>query len=202
MQVAKNVFKPSRSREWTAERVAQLATEELKQLRANAERLGASDVIALCDEALAKRPRSAAGGRAPASSRRHGRNLISRAKAFEARGVYLPDGGGSWSGVRKSDGVVVMSLWADAVLSEGGGCSQRLWGPDLDGARADSPAGRDRLEHCRLAQAQGGAEGLLVYGEARSVQGVDPEVVIQLRVEQRGEEFWAVWGARAEPGPL
>lgn len=214
MQVAKSVFKPSRGREWTAERIAQLTTEELQRLRENAERLGAAEVLALCDAALEKRPRSGAGGRAAATSRKHGRNLISRAKAFQARGVYLPDSGGSWSGVRKSDGVVIMSLWASAVVSAGGSCSQLLWGPNLDGSRpwSDTPAGQERLEHCRLALAQGGAEGLLVYGEgleghltedkARSVYGVDPEVVVQLRVEQRGEEYWAVWGAKAIARPL
>jgi len=49
-------------------------------------------------------------------------------------------------------------------------------------------------------------EALLVYGESlegyipedrtRSVHGVDPETVVTLKVERRGEEYWAVWGRR------
>ena len=64
--------------------------------------------------------------------------------------------------------------------------------------------GQERLEHCRLAAEGGGAEGLLVYGErmegtlpddkALSVQGVDPHIVLTLRVDKRGEEYWASWG--------
>jgi len=47
---------------------------------------------------------------------------------------------------------------------------------------------------------------VLVYGEpldgylpedrARSVHGVDPEIVLQLEVERRGDEYWAVWGRK------
>jgi hypothetical protein len=199
--------------QWTEERIAQLQTPEIKQLRANAERLGEAAVLALCDTALELRPRGRAkNGAAPA--RRERRHLISRAKAFQARGVYLAQGASSWSGVRKSDGVVVMSLWASSVRSNEGGCSQLLWAPNVDGSRpwSDKPAGKERLAHCKLALEQGSAEGLLVHGQsleghlaeekARSVYGVDPEIVVHFRVEKRGEEYWAVWGSKTADRPL
>jgi hypothetical protein len=110
--------------------------------------------------------------------------------------------------VRKSDGAVVISLWADAVGSSEGACSYLLWAPNVAGSRpwSDQPGGKERLEHCKLVLNGGRAEGVLVYGErlegylpedrARSVHGVDPEVVLQLEIERRGEEYWAVWGRK------
>jgi hypothetical protein len=141
---------------------------------------------------------------------KNGRHLVSRNRAFEARGVFLQDTRGSWSGVRKSDGMVVLTIWAKGVESGDGTCSYLLWAPNIDGARpwSDKAAGKERLEHCRLAVKQGGAEGLLVYGErleghlpedkARTVQGVDPETVLRVKVEARGDEYWAVWGHKTE----
>ena len=51
---------------------------------------------------------------------------------------------------------------------------------------------------------RGRAEGLLVYGtriegtlpddRALTVDGVDPQTVLDLRVEKRGDEYWALWG--------
>ena len=131
---------------------------------------------------------------------------MSRSRAFEARGVFLLDGRTSWGGIRKSDGTVVVGLWAQSVQSGEGGCSYLLWAPNADGSRpwSDKPGGRERLEHCKLAVKANAAEGVLVYGEsldgmlpedrARSVHGVDPEIVLRLQVEQRGDEYWAVWG--------
>jgi hypothetical protein len=213
MQPAKTAFKPARSHDWSAERIEKLSTEEIGQLRRNAEALGEAGVAALCDEALRKRPRGGAKRAAP-SAVKHGRRLVSRAKALQARGVYLTEGAGSWSGLRKSDGKVVMCLWAANVVSDDGGCSQLLWAPNEDGTRpwSDTPAGHERRAHCKLALEQGGAEGLLVYGEqlhghlaedkVRSVHGVDPEVVVRFQVEQRGEEYWAIWGRKAAGGAL
>lgn len=213
MQPVKNTFKTRREHGWTAERLASMSTSDLQQLRANAETLAESELVALCDTALADRPRS--GGKGGGSvAPRQARRLISRRRAFEARGVYLPAFDSSWSGVRKSDGVVVMSLWAGAVITGEEGCSQLLWGPNVDGANpwADKLGGRERAAHCKLALERGSAEGLLVQGSqkegpatednARSVYGVDPEVVIHFRVEQRGNEYWAVWGGKAEAKPL
>ena len=167
--------------------------------------LGESEVAQLCETVLATRavrPRPSSGKRSKP------KRLVSRSAAFEARGVYLENLRTSWGGVRRSDGTVVFGMWADAVQSRDGGCACLLWTPKSEGAHrwCDSPAGRERLRHCQLAVAGAGAEGLLVYGErleghapeekARSIHGVDPQTVVRLRVEKRGEEYWAVWGAR------
>ena len=128
------------------------------------------------------------------------------------RGVQLNAGMSSWGGVRRSDGVVVLSLWADDVRSEHGGCSCLLWAPNKAGSRpwSDTRAGNERLEHCKLAVQQGEAEAILVHGlrldgvlpeqRARSVSGADPAVVIRFQVVQRGAEYWAVWGTAAAAG--
>ena len=213
MDAYRNTFKPSKAQEWTRERVEQLSKQDIEQLRANANRLGETAVVAVCDEALNARPASASA-RGAGAPRKGTKRLVSRAKAFQARGIYLPEVGNSWSGVRKADGRVVFSLWAAGIVSGPDGCSCLLWQPNLEGTQpwSDTQSGKLRLEHCRLALAQGAAEGLLVQGEAldgylpehkaRTVHGVDPEVVVQLRVQQRGEEYWAVWGTKAEQAPL
>jgi hypothetical protein len=209
MQPSKNVLSQRRAAAWTGERIGQLDRKEIEQLRANAMSLDEQVVVALCDEALNVLPKTGGkAARAPAGLAK-ARRLISRGKAFEARGVYLVDARSSWSGVRKSDGMVVMSLWADAIKSRDGACNYLLWAPNSNGARSwyDSPAGRERLAHCRLVAEGKTAEGLLVYGEplaghlpedkARSVHGVDPEAVLNFTVEKHGEEYWAVWGRKA-----
>ena len=206
MQVRNIPFKNGNSRDWTAERIERLTKQEMEALRANAERLGESALADLCTELL-KRARTAVG-KAKQKAGTPGRRLISRAKAFEARGVFLTDVRSSWSGVRKSDGKIVMSIWDAAVASDSGACSCLLWAPNIDGARpwSDTPAGKERLEHCKLAL-EAGAEGLLVHGEplegrlpedkARTIHGVDPETVLSFQVEKRGAEYWAVWGKKA-----
>lgn len=201
------VFKAPRSTEWTRERVESLESTELSQLLANADRLGETALAAECREILAARPRG--GGRATANARtRQLRRLVPRSRAFSARGVWLADPRTSWSGVRKSDGVVVIALWHAAILTQGGTCHYLLWAPNVDGARpwSDSPPGRERREHCKLASGAE-AEGLLVHGEslpgrlpeerARSILGIDMETIVRLRVELRGEEYWAAWGRAA-----
>ena len=40
-------------------------------------------------------------------------------------------------------------------------------------------------------------EGRFPEDKATTVSGVDPAVVLEFRVEHRGQEYWAVWGARA-----
>ena len=205
MQVRTVPIKRGNTQDWSRERVERLSKLEMEQLRANAERLGETALADMCAE-LIKRARSATGKAAAAKSPK--RRLISRAKAFEARGVFLTDPRSSWSGVRKSDGRVVMTIWDAAVKSGEGGCSCLLWGPNVEGARpwSDTPAGRERLEHCKLAL-EGGAEGLLVHGEpldgrlpedkARTILGVDPETVLSFKVEKRGDEYWAIWNKKA-----
>lgn len=194
--------------EWTLERISQLSAQDIKQLRENAERLNEAAVVALCSEALTGKRASSRSGRkaGPGTKPRH---LIARVRAFEARGVWLQDARTSWGGVRKSDGAVVMALWADAIESADGGCSYLLWAPNIKGSRpwSDEAAGVERLEHCKRALEQGRAEGLLVYGErlsdripedrAYAVHGVDPQTVVVFEVEQRGSEYWARWGKKA-----
>jgi hypothetical protein len=208
MQIRKAAAFRSRATDWTKERIGQLRKQEIQQLQINAGALGETAVVALCDEVLRERPkvRSTAAGRAAAPLKR--RRLVSRRKAFETRGVTLQDARTSWSGVRKSDGAVVISLWADAIESADGACSYLLWAPNAGGSRpwSDQVAGKERLEHCKLVVNGSRAEGLLVYGErldgclpedkARSVHGVDPETVLHLEVERRGDEYWAVWGRK------
>ena len=208
MNTAATAFKSPRGSVWTRERLDQLGTQELINLQANAARLGETELAALCDDRLKERPR-----RGPASSgairRMKGQHkLLPRSKAFGARGVWLQDPRTSWSGVRKADGVVVIALWQAAVRAIDGGCICLLWSPNSKGVRpwSDSAAGRERLDHCKLAMQRGAAEGLLVQGEplegrlpedrARTVLGIDAETVVHLQVEMRGAEYWATWGKK------
>ena len=207
MQIRKAVFS-SRANDWTKERIGQLRKQEIEQLQINAGALGEDGIVALCEEVLRERPRARGGAAARAARAPKRRRLVSRNKAFETRGVTLRDARTSWSGVRKSDGAVVISLWADAIQSAGAGCSSLLWAPNVGGSRpwSDGAAGKERLEHCKLVLSGGRAEGVLVYGEplegflpedkARSVHGVDPEIVLHLTIERRGDEYWAVWGSK------
>ena len=210
-----DAFKRGRAQEWTAERIEQLSAQDIKQLRANAERLDEPGLVTLCTDALNGKARR----RAPSDPRRNvgprtaARKLIARTKAFGARGVQVQDPRTSWGGVRKLDGGIVMALWADAIETAEGGCRYLLWAPNADGTRpwSDTPAGRERLEHCKRAIELGRVEGLLVYGKrlegrlpedkASAIYGVDAETVILFEVEAHGEEFWAVWGKRPAASP-
>ena len=51
------IIRSSRAVQWTRERIDSLSTIEVRQLRANAERLHEPEVTALCDEVLDARPR-------------------------------------------------------------------------------------------------------------------------------------------------
>lgn len=196
----------NRASDWTMERVAKLERDEIEQLKANALGLGEDEVVALCEAALANCPKRRPA--APAKKRKAG-PLVSRSAAFEARGVYLQNARTSWGGIRKSDGTVVMGLWADAVKSRDGGCACLLWAPNVDGSHpwSDTEPGQERLKQCQLIVAGAAAEGLLVLGElleghvpeekARTVYGVDPQTVVRFTVEKFGGEYWAVWGKRA-----
>ena len=208
MKTAATVFKAGRASVWTRERVEQLSRDDMLNLQANAVRLGEQALAALCDELLRERPRRepAGGGAVSQIKRRH--EFMSRSRAFEARGVWLRDPRTSWSGVRKADGMVVMAMWQAAVELREGACTCLLWAPNVDGMRpwSDTAAGRERLEHCQLALERQGAEGLLVHGEAlegclpedraRTVLGVDMEILIRFQVEMREAEYWASWGKK------
>lgn len=199
--------KRGHAEEWTRERVAQLPPQEILQLQANAARLNEPDLAAMCSDVLTQaRVRARAAARGDPGAGTKARNLVARAKAFEARGVFLQDARTSWGGVRKSDGAIVMALWADAIESLDGACRCLLWAANTAGSRpwSDTVAGRERLEHCRRAVELGRAEGLLVYGRrlegrlpeerAAAIHGADAETVLDFAVEARGEEYWAVWG--------
>jgi hypothetical protein len=208
-----SVFKAGLAEAWTRERVSSLSAPEIKQLRANAERLNEPELAKLCGEVLKESPRTRQAVREKTGSGTRARRLIARVKAFEARGVFLQDSR-DWCGVRKADGAVVMALWADAVELIDGACRYLLWAPNVDGVRpwSDKPAGRERLVHCKRAVELGSAEGLLVYGQgitgqlpedkAYAIHGVDAETVLSFRVEAVGNEFWAVWGQKAAAAPL
>jgi len=195
--------------QWTKARVDALKTEDVQQLRANAEARGNGDVVALCDEVLRERPATNIRRKITRQHELDGRPLVSRGKAFEMRGVKLHNPRWSWGGVRASDGVVVFTLWAADVETKGSTRRYMLFGPDRGGDRpwADTPGGKERLEHCRAALLRGNAEGLLIYGERRGrdlpleeashVSGADPYTVLRFRVERHGEEYWAVWDTRA-----
>jgi hypothetical protein len=194
------------SERWTIERIARLDRSEVAQLRTNAMGLGDAHVVGLCDKALLNAPKDGRGEltrRLKAS----GVRLVSRRGAFETRGVTLHSLS-SWGGVRASDGMVVLSIWKDAIRSDNGRCSYLLWAPNQDGSRpwSDKQAGRERLEHCRQACERGSAEALLVYGEAfdghlpedkaKTISGVDATIVLRVDVVLHGREYWAMWGGR------
>jgi hypothetical protein len=201
-------FKRARVEIWTRDKIESLSTPEVRQLGANALRLGEAELAALCDAVLDARPR----GRAPVRRlvrKNEPRRLVSRAQALALRGATMHNRSWSRGGVRPSDGTVVLTLWAEDVQAANGANSYLLWAPNVEGSRpwSDTPGGQERLEHCRLASKGGSTEGLLVYGErmegslpddkALSVHGADPDTVLTLRVEKRAEEYWATWGGRA-----
>ena len=200
---AAHSFRNGRATEWTRERLENLATAELINLQANARRLDEPELAQLCGELLGRRPKHACDRSTPHESRR----LLSLSRAFAARSVWLGDGSRNWSGVRKADSGVVFALWHRSIeIVEGGGCACLLWAPNVDGGRAwsDTDAGKERREHCKAAIERGGAEGLLVHGEslanrlpedrARSIHGIEAGMVLPMRIEMRGEEYWAAWG--------
>jgi hypothetical protein len=206
---ANDAFKRHHAEEWTLARIGELSVQDIKQLRENAERLHEPSVVELCSQALKDAKPAKGRVRRKSGTGTKARRLIARVKAFEARGVFLEDARASWGGVRKSDGTVVMALWADAIEFAGGECRYLLWAPNVKGSRpwSDKPAGKERLEHCKHAKKLGRAEGLLVYGQrldthlpedkAYAIHGVDAETVLAFEVERRGAEFWAKWGKKA-----
>jgi hypothetical protein len=175
---------------WSKEQIDKLSTLELRALLDNAERLNEPEVAALCNEILDTRPR----GRPQAPRNRKAgpaRRLVTRGKAFDAHGVSLRSRVWSRGGVR-GDGAVVLAIAADDVQRLDGTHSYLLWAPNVGDSRpwSDTPGGTERLEHCRIALERGAAEALLIYGTR-----ADPENVLQLRIEKRGEEYWATCDA-------
>jgi hypothetical protein len=176
---------------WSKEQIDKLSTPEVRTLLANAERLLETEVAAICNEILDARPR----GRPPVRRDKHAplvRRLVTRRKAFEMRGVSGYNRVWSRGGIG-ADGAVVMTVASDEVEKREGAMRYLLWAPNVDDSRpwSDSPGGKERLEHCRLALERGAAQGLMIYG-AR-VNQVDAENVLSLRVEKHGDEYWATW---------
>jgi hypothetical protein len=193
-------FRPlprGRIAKWSKEQLDGLSTPELKTLRGNAERLNEPEVAELCSNLLSERRRR------PRST------LITRGRAFAMHGVTLRSRLWSRGGVRE-DGAVVLAVMADEVQKAGGADCYLLWAPNVDGSRpwSDTPGGMERLEHCRIALERGAAEGLLTYGKRAagaapedndtSAQRVDAAIVLSLRIEKRGDEYWA---SSAAPDP-
>jgi hypothetical protein len=54
-----NIAKPTRTVEWTSDRIAALTTTEVQQLRANAERLNHPEIKERCDAVLSARRKAA-----------------------------------------------------------------------------------------------------------------------------------------------
>lgn len=188
---------------WSKEQIDKLTTLELRALLANAERLKETEVVALCNELLDARPRGRALVRRPKQAGEAGR-LVTRRKAFEMNGVRLRNRVWSCGGIR-TDGAVLLSVRAEDVQKAEGASSCLLWAPNVADSRpwSDSPGGKERLEHCRIALERGAAEGLLIYGKRAAgappkdkgpaADRVDAETVLNLRVEKRGDEYWASW---------
>ena len=104
-----DVFKGGRAGLWTPERISRLSSQEIKQLRENAERLNEVQLAALCGEALKAAPTARGRKRSGSGPRTKARKLVARTSAFQGRGVTLQDPKTSWGGVRKTDGAVVMA---------------------------------------------------------------------------------------------
>jgi hypothetical protein len=186
---------------WSKEQVARLSTPELRALLVNAERLNEAEVAAICNELLDARPRGRVAVRRRSPEGKELR-LVSRLKAFEIHGVSPHNRIWSRGGIR-TDGAVVITVRAAEVQRAGGMDSYLLWAPNIADSRpwSDTPGGKERLEHCRIALERGGAQGLLAYGDGlatgspkpngRQADRVDSRTVLSLRVEKRGEEYWA-----------
>lgn len=53
------IMRPARSVDWTKDRIAALGTPEVRQLRANAERLNDPEIMERCDAVLSERRKAA-----------------------------------------------------------------------------------------------------------------------------------------------
>jgi hypothetical protein len=179
---------------WSKEQIDKLSTPELRALLVNAVRLKEPEVAALCNELLDARPRGHPAVRRDKGSPAAGK-LVTRGRAFEKNGVSLRNRVWSHGGIR-TDGAVVLLVRADEVRQTGGEHSYLLWAPNIGDSHpwSDSPGGKERLGHCRVALERGAAKGLALYGK-----GVAADLVLDLRVEKRGEEYWATCTPKQRP---
>lgn len=114
--------------------------------------------------------------------------------AFSARGVALARPDASWSGVRASDGSVLIALRASDVLESVYESRCLLWSPGGGVLRGFDQ--RERFFHCKLAAARGEALALVTHGPDDHVD--HDAALLGIDVELRRGEYWAVW-ARAQP---
>jgi len=85
------ITKPARSVDWTKDRIAALATPDVKQLRANAVRLNDPEITQRCDDVLGERPR----GRGAAKKAVPGAAPKPRKKRVKAAAAATPETGGA-----------------------------------------------------------------------------------------------------------
>lgn len=181
------VLPRGRVAKWGREQMDKLSTLELRALLENAERLHEPEVAALCSEILDARPHghSAARRRKRATDTRR---LVTRGKAFEMNGISVRSR--VWSrGGQRGDGAVLLLIRADEVERAGDVSRCLLWASKL----GDSPGSSERREQCRIALERGATQALLIYGKPGSTERVDAENVLNLELEQRGDEYWASW---------
>jgi len=58
-RTAMKIMRPGRSVDWTKEKIAGLTTPDVRQLRVNAERLNAPEIMERCDAVLSERRKAA-----------------------------------------------------------------------------------------------------------------------------------------------
>jgi len=85
------ITKPARSVDWTKDRIAALATPDVKQLRANAVRLNDPEIMQRCDDVLGERPR----GRGAAKKAVPGAARKPRKKRVKVDVAATPETGGA-----------------------------------------------------------------------------------------------------------
>jgi hypothetical protein len=72
---AMRIMRPGRSVDWTKEKIAGLTTPDVRQLRVNAERLNAPDIMERCDAVLSERRKAASAKSRSARLAREGKDL-------------------------------------------------------------------------------------------------------------------------------
>src|SRR5689334_18986324 len=125
--------------DWTIERITGLSSPEVRQLRANAERLQNPEIAARCAEVLKDRPDHDIAVPKSAAQKK-GIRFVSRNSAFGLRGATLASRFWSRSAVTRT-GEIMFALWADDTRYDKKGASLLLWAPNVDGSRpwSDKP---------------------------------------------------------------
>ncbi|MBI2294920.1 MAG: hypothetical protein HYU76_02490 [Betaproteobacteria bacterium] len=77
------IMRPTRSVDWTKDRIAALPTPDVRQLRTNAERLNDPEIMQRCDAVLGERPRGGGAG----ARRKDGTPRPAKKRALETGGA-------------------------------------------------------------------------------------------------------------------